>query len=355
MPPTNPRHARHTAIVHQLRSRTWVSATSLAARFGVNARTIYRDIEELIAFGIPIESVAGRGGGFRLTTDQPLDSLLVDGDDALRLYVLGLLEQGHAHPELAGGDGNSGRNNVSASRARFLHRLAHRIYFDTTDWYWRDESSGHLATLREALLTGTAIQITVRVHHSDDHQHLIVKPYGMVWKGGEWWLVAAPPHSEPQRYQLNNIDRLTATDLKFVYPETTFNLKDWWRQALEDFGRGPNRVVIRVRPGSREEMLRLGLKPDSEVHHDPDGTTRIVLYVDRWKWLIPLVASFGSDVIIEQPPELRAALRQHHADAAAAYDTPEPDSNSSRPSDFRHDDSRLRATRGRTPGSIRDD
>jgi hypothetical protein len=55
---TNQRHARHIAIVHLLRSRQWVSSVSLANRFRVSQRTIYRDIEELIAAGIPIEAVA---------------------------------------------------------------------------------------------------------------------------------------------------------------------------------------------------------------------------------------------------------------------------------------------------------
>ncbi|WP_067665805.1 helix-turn-helix transcriptional regulator [Nocardia miyunensis] len=355
--PLNTRHARHTAIVHQLRSRNWVSATSLASRFNVTQRTIYRDIEVLVSHGIPIESVPGRNGGFRLSSDQPLDSLIVDGDDALRLYILGLLERSPDSLALMDDGLDPTKqlppSEVSASRARVLHRLASRIFFDTTDWYWRDEGSGHLATLRDALLTGTAIEVTLRAKYSAGQEHLVVKPYGMVWKGGEWWLVAAPPRSEPQRYQLNNVDRLAITDLKFTYPDS-FHLQTWWRQALQDFGSGPNRVVIRVEPASREEMLRLGLKPDSEVHHDPDGTTRIVLYVDRWRWLVPLVASFGSDVVIEEPAELRTALYEHHAEAAKAYaDLPELQNNHGH-NDFRGDDSRLRATRGRTPDSIRE-
>jgi predicted DNA-binding transcriptional regulator YafY len=185
-----------------------------------------------------------------------------------------------------------------------VRKLSRRIYFDTSDWYWKDEGSGHLAILREALLGGSTVDITIRAKYIDDRNRLVVKPYGLVWKAGEWWLVAAPPHEAPLRYQLNNIDRLVATDLKFSYPEDAFDLQRWWVQALEDFGRGPNKVVIRVTPDNREEMLRLGLKPDSEVHHQPDGTLRIVLYVDRWRWLVPLVASFGGGVI-EDPFELR--------------------------------------------------
>ncbi|MFF3855730.1 helix-turn-helix transcriptional regulator [Micromonospora sp. NPDC002575] len=84
----NQRYARHIGIVQQLRSKNWISATALATRFDASVRTIYRDIEELNTAGLPIESVAGREGGYRLSAESPVDSLIMDADDVLRLYVL---------------------------------------------------------------------------------------------------------------------------------------------------------------------------------------------------------------------------------------------------------------------------
>lgn len=102
----------------------------------------------------------------------------------------------------------------------------------------------------------------------------------------------------------------------------------------------------------REEMLRLGLKP--EVHHDDDGTVRIVLYVNKWLWLVPLIASFGTmsgsrSQLTCAPPcvsitPMRSGLRrsrQRRYDGRA-------------PADYRNDDSRLRSTRGRNPRSVRE-
>lgn len=112
---------------------------------------------------------------------------------------------------------------------------------------------------------------------------------------------------------------------------------------------------MRIFASGREEMLRLGLKPDSEVHHEPDGTVRIVLYVDKWLWLVPLVASFGSDVIVDEPAELRAAIHQHHADALKAYEARNGAGEPVRgAANYRNDDSRLRSTRGRNPRSLRE-
>jgi len=167
--------------------------------------------------------------------------------------------------------------------------------------------------------------------------------------------VAAPLRGDAQRYRLNHVDRLVRTDLTFTHPEEKFDLRQWWTKTLEDYGRGPNRVTMRVFPSGREEMLRLGLKPDSEVHHEPDGTVRIVLYVDKWLWLVPLLASFGSDVIVDEPTELREAIRQHLADALKAYDVQhDGDGLAADGANFRNDDSRLRSTRGRNPRSARE-
>ena len=56
----------------------------------------------------------------------------------------------------------------------------------------------------------------------------------MVWKGGEWWLVAAPLHGEAQRYRLNHVDRIVRTDLNFTHPEDKFDLRLWWTKTLEE-------------------------------------------------------------------------------------------------------------------------
>jgi predicted DNA-binding transcriptional regulator YafY len=348
------RHARQLAIVHLLRSREWVSSASLATRFSVSQRTVYRDIEELISSGVPIEAVAGREGGYRLASDQPLDPLTLDAEHAFKLYVLGVLG---ARPTQDGALPPSGLPETNHYTRETLRRLTRRIYFDTADWYWKDEGSGHLPTLRFALMTGVAVNMRMRIKQADQTVSLVVKPYGIVWKAGEWHLVAAPVDEAPQRYKLNLVDFLSLTDLKFPYPED-FDLGSWWSAEMEAYGKGHIRVVLRVAPAASGELLRLTLKSNSEIHRKPDGGLTIVLYVDRWQWLIPLVTSYGEDLIAEDPPELRAAVAEHLRRALAAYD-PHPTPGGAGRSDvslgdvYRHDDSRLRSTRGRGPGEGR--
>jgi predicted DNA-binding transcriptional regulator YafY len=337
------RHSRQLSIVHVLRSRAWVSASSLAQRFEVAVRTIYRDIEELIAAGVPIESVSGPEGGYRLASDQPLAPLTLDADEALKLYVVSLLDRRQASepdndvPELG---------NTYSREA--LKRLSQRIYFDTADWYWKDEGSGYLPAVRYALLTGTALKLTRRVKGKAESAVTIVKPYGIVWKAGEWHLVAAPIDEPPTRYRLNLVDHLALTDLRFSYPVEDFHLRSWWASAMEAHGKGETRVILRAQTAARDELLRLTLKSNSEVEHTADGGLVIRLYVERWEWLIPLVSSYGADVLIEEPAELRDAIVAHLRRALGVYEGAARIDLDAVAAGFRNDDSRLRSTRGRT-------
>lgn len=325
--------------MHTLRSREWVSAGALGERFEVTQRTIYRDIEDLIAQGIPIESVTGPEGGYRLASDQPLSPLTLDSDEAMKLYVLSLFDR-------PSDDESSPTFEGSVASRKRLKEIAKRIYFDTSDWYWRDEGSGHLPTVRQALLLGVAIKLVSRVKGEQKSTTTIVKPYGLVWKAGEWHLVAEPVDEPLTRFRLNLVDNVATTDLRFTYPEG-FHLQAWWADQMEEYGKGDIEVALRIEPEAREEMLRLTLKSTSKVESTPDGGLLIRLYVDRTEWLVPLVASYGAGVVVEEPAELRRAVARHHKVALASYTAKATGATVHELPTYRNDDSRLRSTRGR--------
>lgn len=74
-------------IVQILRRRRLTTANFLAAELNVSDRTIYRDVRDLIASGVPVEGEAGMG--YRLGKDFELPPLLFNLDEVEAL-VLGM-------------------------------------------------------------------------------------------------------------------------------------------------------------------------------------------------------------------------------------------------------------------------
>ena len=79
------------ALAEHLRGRrTGVTAESLAERFGVTIRTIYRDLESLQDAGMPIRADRGRGGGYALDTHYQLPPINFTAREAASTTAIAL-------------------------------------------------------------------------------------------------------------------------------------------------------------------------------------------------------------------------------------------------------------------------
>lgn len=81
------RDDRLAEIVRIMRHDGRTCADHLAERFGVSARTIYRDIAELYRQGVPI--VGEAGVGYRLDLSTELDAAAFTADELAALLELG--------------------------------------------------------------------------------------------------------------------------------------------------------------------------------------------------------------------------------------------------------------------------
>ncbi len=299
----DPKAERQYRILVALRSTGWVSAQSLAERLDVSIRTIYRDVEDLLSCGIPIEGVRGPEGGYRLRPGVPVDPALLSSVDSFALSI----ERGR------------GVSVPEAHLREIPEALRNRMFFDTSDWYLRGQHSEWLQTSKDAVAACNAVQFNYRERDSTERRNLLVMPYGLVWKGGEWYLVGPEVSGPIQRFSLGRIDALVATALTFPMP-SDFNIGATWAQLSIDFGRGDQKIVFQASEKAKQELLRLQLKPDSQVEQRQDGSIQITLFVDSWQWLVPLIASFGPAVRVLEPTELRESVIRFFRDALSAYD-----------------------------------
>lgn len=84
------RSERLFALAEHLRGRrTGVTAESLAERFNVTIRTIYRDLDTLRAADLPLTAERGRGGGYALERSYSLPPVNFTAREAALVVALG--------------------------------------------------------------------------------------------------------------------------------------------------------------------------------------------------------------------------------------------------------------------------
>ena len=102
-------------IVQLLRGRRVVTAAELAQDLEVSLRTVYRDVRDLIASGVPIEGEAGVG--YMLPRGFDLPPLMFDEDEIEALVLGARMVEAWADPTLA----RRARGVLSKVERRGLH------------------------------------------------------------------------------------------------------------------------------------------------------------------------------------------------------------------------------------------
>src|ERR1700730_15829699 len=82
--------ARVMALLELLQSGGVRTVAELAERLGVDERTVRRYVDHLIDLDVPVESVRGRYGGYRLGSGYRMPPLMLSDDEALAV-MLGLV------------------------------------------------------------------------------------------------------------------------------------------------------------------------------------------------------------------------------------------------------------------------
>ena len=301
---STPKLTRLIGILVELNKFDWVSATDIADKFSMSLRSVYRDISELQNMGFEIIGTTGAMGGYRLSkklfADKSVDFDIYNNVKAELLVKLGRSTIENIIPD----------DNIMADSilTEAVYSLKDKMVFDVSDWYWKDDIDGYSSTLSRSIQNQVLITIDYKERGTEKNTHDHVKPLGMAWKAGYWYLICESERTgRIIRIRSNRIVRIVETDKHFEYP-TDFRVDKWWKTELIDFGRGNVEVVLKVAGQSAiEEWMKMEEKPDT-VKKIENGILTVKYYVDKWIWLVPTILHYGDAVLVEEPIELRNAI-----------------------------------------------
>ncbi|EKU49723.1 MULTISPECIES: helix-turn-helix transcriptional regulator [Brevibacterium] len=218
---------------------TPLSARELARRLEVTERTIYRDLRELSAMGVPVVAESGPGGGISLLDGwtSPLSGLTRAELESVLLGSLAATDLGLSR-ELA-----TARAKILAAETGDAD-FSRTVVVDGPDWFTEKEDLRALEPLVTALRTRRGVRIVYTRSGESVVRCLI--PLGLAVKAGRWYLVAQPPGGSPRTYR---VARITDVDPVWtaVRGPADFDLGAFWEKAKRGFDRAIRTTPVRLR------------------------------------------------------------------------------------------------------------
>jgi len=318
--------ARVLALLEILQTGGTHRLGELSARLGVDPRTVRRYAAHLVDIGIPVETERGRYGGYRLATGYRLPPLLLTDDEALAV-LLGL-SVGPAELAASSALAKILRVLPSASRRRF-EALLRATRVDPPGSRQVAPDTAILLAVGEAAGAGTPLRVRY-VDRDGRASHRILLPYGLVARGGQWYVSAADSLSgEVRTLRVDRMREVVAQDGVFTAPPgfdpveaVRSSLRATpWRHAVSVLVEATAEHVLAALPDGLASVEELP-PGDSRRPHSIDGWVRVRFRAERLGWIPPLLASLDRPFVVEEPAELRAEVAALGRRLVAAADGP---------------------------------
>ncbi|MEP7100090.1 MAG: YafY family protein [Burkholderiales bacterium] len=199
-------------LVQLIRGRRLSTAAFLAERLGVSDRTVYRDVADLMAQGVPIEGEAGVG--YRMKAGFDLPPMMFTKDEAQALVAAVRLAQSRLDPALAG--------HAEGALSKILAVLppAARAAAESLAIY-APPFGPDVATRQrlEALRIAGEAKHTLRIVYLDlkeQRSERVVRPLGCFYWGSVWTLAAwCEARDGFRNFRVDRITELQVLDARF--------------------------------------------------------------------------------------------------------------------------------------------
>ena len=305
--------ARVLALLEILQGGGIRTVPDLAARLEVDQRTVRRYVGHLLDLGVPVDSVRGRYGGYRLAPGYRMPPLMLTDEEALAV-LLGLVagrRAGLVSTSAAAAESAAAklRRVLPTALGRRLDALLETVGFTEQP---RPAGAAPEAGLLLELAEAARRQQPVAISYTDRRgrgSDRTVLPYGLVAHSGRWYLTGADPAAgEVRTFRLDRITAMAVQSGSFAVP-TGF---DPVATLLDSLAGTPwtHDVSLRVRAAAEHIRTRLpaAVATLAPVPDSPEWV-RVRIRAERLDWIPAVLAALDRPFVVEQPAALRELVR----------------------------------------------
>jgi predicted DNA-binding transcriptional regulator YafY len=307
--------ARVLTLLELLQSGGIRTVAELADRLEVDERTVRRYVDHLIDLDVPVESVRGRYGGYRLASGYRMPPLMLSDDEALAV-LLGLVAGQRVG--LMTATGTASETAAAKIRRVLPERLGRRLDAVLATLAFTAPPGEPTAPETAVLLSiADAVShrrpVSIRYTAADGrHSERTLYPYGLVAHSGRWYVTGTDATiGEGRTFRLDRIAAARTLPGSFEPPAGL----DPAQRVLSGFATAPYRheVILRIQGTAEQIRTRfpasVAIVAESPSANSADAETeywsRVELRAERLDWLPAVLASLDLPFVIERPDELR--------------------------------------------------
>jgi predicted DNA-binding transcriptional regulator YafY len=305
--------ARVLALLEILQAGGTRTVAELAERLAVDERTVRRYATHLVDLDVPVRSVRGRYGGYRLAPGYRLPPLMLSDDEALAV-LLGLVAGGRAGLMTT----STASETATAKIRRVLPQRLTRRLDAVLESLAFTAPPGESAAPDAAVLLSVADAvrhhrpISIRYTAADGRRsERVLHPYGLVAHAGRWYVTGVDPRiGEDRTFRLDRIADARTLPGAFEPPAGL----DPAQRVLSGLATAPYRHEVSLLVQGTVEQIRARLPASVASVEEPsygegaEGWLRVELRVERLDWLPPVLASLDRPFVVERPDALRALV-----------------------------------------------
>ena len=296
-------------ILFDLLSKSVVSASYLASKYEVTTRTVYRYIDSLSLAGIPVETVRGFNGGYKIAAHFKITTGFLTAKE----YEIVLSTLSSFCEEVGNKDLESAIDKLkSVKRNHGLNLKSGNLVIDAGPW---SDTAGYKEKLTALSHATDESLVTNIIYHSRNGEvsERLIEPHVIAFKEGMWYVYAYC--KTRQDFRFFKVSRIAG----FVITDTKFSRRDLPNE-LPFGGWYENAQRITVEFSISQEVVSdviewLGVE---NVIKAEDGFYAKVSIPDDGG-LVTKIMSFGKGVKVLAPNSLIDRIKQTASDIVDSY------------------------------------
>lgn len=292
-------------IVYILVDRKAITAKELAQHFEVSVRTILRDIDTLTAAGIPLYTSQGKGGGIFILDHYVLSKTVLTEEEQNHLLFALQSMTATQHVDSTG--------MLKRLRSLFARTDADWIEVDFTQWGSGEVEKEQFALLKQAILQKQVLGFAYAGSLGETSQRRVY-PLKLVYKGSAWYLQAFCLSRED--YRTFKINRMWGLAIE----AETFDREAFHPPAIDSSDGPPPPMAPMTLLFSPSVAYRVYDEFNRRfITRQDDGFLQVKISLPLDQWLYQFLFSFGANLEVLEPAELRDAMAARATNIAKIY------------------------------------